>query len=132
MAVTRAPGNNCARSTVCAPGPQPRSSTRGWAGRFFTKARARWVEARLPIDYRSFIGWGLLIAGLAGVGSWFFGAPFLTSSYAYLSVPIIGAVPLATAVVFDLGVFLVVVGATMLALVSIGKLGSPSTGQGAA
>ncbi len=92
-----------------------------------------WVEARLPIDYRSFIGWGLLIAGSAGIGSWFFDAPFLTSSYAYLTLPVIGAVPLATAVVFDLGVFLTVVGATMVALVSIGKLSSPpgAAGQGA-
>ena len=93
----------------------------------------KWVEARLPIDYRGLVGWGLLIAGGAGIGSWFFGAPFLTSSYAYLSLPIVGAVPLATAVVFDLGVFLTVVGATMLALVSIGRLEPrPPRGQGAA
>jgi len=93
----------------------------------------KWVESRLPIDYRSVIGWGLLIAGGAGVGSWFFDAPFLTSSYAYLSLPVVGAVPLASAVIFDLGVFLTVVGATMLALVSIGKLNSPQAtdGQGA-
>jgi multicomponent K+:H+ antiporter subunit A len=90
----------------------------------------KWVEARLPIDYRGFIGWGLLIAGGAGIGSWFFDAPFLTSSYAYLTLPVLGAVPLATAVIFDLGVLLTVVGATMLALVSIGKLDSPAGAEG--
>jgi multicomponent K+:H+ antiporter subunit A len=82
----------------------------------------RWIEQRLRTDFRAWIGAGLLIAGGAGIGSWFLGAPFLTSTYAYWSLPVIGAVPLASAVVFDLGVYLTVVGATMLALVSIGRL----------
>jgi multicomponent K+:H+ antiporter subunit A len=84
----------------------------------------QWVEQRLRADFRVWIGAGLLIAGAAGVGSWFFGAPLLTSSYAYWTLPVLGAVPLASAVVFDLGVYLTVVGATMLALVSIGRLTS--------
>jgi len=85
----------------------------------------QWVEQRLRTDFRAWIGAGLLIAGAAGIGSWFFGAPFLTSSYAYWALPVLGAVPLASAVVFDLGVCLTVVGATMLALVSIGRLTPP-------
>ncbi len=89
-----------------------------------------WVEQRLRTDFRAWIGAGLLIAGGAGVGSWFFGAPFLTSTYAYWTLPVLGAVPLASAVVFDLGVFLTVVGATMLALASIGRLKAPSTEAG--
>jgi multicomponent K+:H+ antiporter subunit A len=43
---------------------------------------------------------------------------------------VLGAVPLASAVVFDLGVYLTVVGATMLALVSIGRLGPAGEGAG--
>ncbi len=81
-----------------------------------------WVEQRLRTDFRVWIGAGLLIAGAAGIGSWFFGAPLLTSSYAYWTLPVLGTVPLASAVVFDLGVYLTVVGATMIALVSIGRL----------
>jgi multicomponent K+:H+ antiporter subunit A len=81
-----------------------------------------WVEQRLRTDFRVWIGAGLLIAGAAGAGSWLFGAPFLTSTYAYWTAPVLGALPLASAVVFDLGVYLTVVGATMLALVSIGRL----------
>jgi multicomponent K+:H+ antiporter subunit A len=84
-----------------------------------------WVEQRLRTDFRTWIGAGLLIAGGAGLGSWLFGAPFLTSTYAYWTLPVLGAVPLASAVVFDLGVFLTVVGATMLALASIGRLKAP-------
>ncbi len=90
----------------------------------------RWVEQRLRTDFRVWIGAGLLIAGCAGIGSWFFGAPFLTSSYAYWTVPLLGAVPLASAVVFDLGVYLTVVGATMVALVSIGRLAPADEGAG--
>jgi len=90
----------------------------------------QWVEQRLRTDFRLWIGAGLLIAGAAGIGSWFFGAPFLTSSYAYWTLPVLGAVPLATAVMFDLGVYLTVVGATMIALVSIGRVAAPVTGAG--
>jgi multicomponent K+:H+ antiporter subunit A len=85
-----------------------------------------WVEQRLHTDFRTWIGAGLLIAGGAGIGSWLLGAPFLTSTYAYWTLPLLGAVPLASAVVFDLGVYLTVVGATMLALASIGRLTPPS------
>ncbi|HMN63829.1 MAG TPA: monovalent cation/H+ antiporter subunit A [Burkholderiaceae bacterium] len=83
----------------------------------------RFVGARMRTDFRPWIGWGLLVAGATGIGSWFFGAPFLTSSYDYPLWPVVGAVPLASAAVFDLGVYLTVVGATMVALVSIAKLG---------
>ena len=82
----------------------------------------RHVEQRIGTDFHGWIGWGLLIAGATGIGSWFFGAPFLTSSYDYPVWPLVGAVPLASASLFDLGVFLTVVGATMVALVGIGRL----------
>jgi len=89
-----------------------------------------WVEQHLAADYRAWIGWGLVVAGGAGLGSWFFGAPFLTSTYAYWTLPLLGPVPLASAVVFDLGVFLTVVGATMLALGSIARLSIRAGGAG--
>jgi multicomponent K+:H+ antiporter subunit A len=82
----------------------------------------QWVEQRLRTDFRAWVGVGLLIAGAAGIGSWLLGAPFLTSTYAYWTVPVLGAIPLASAVVFDLGVYLTVVGATMIALVSLGRV----------
>mgnify|MGYP003373822274 CR=1 FL=1 len=84
----------------------------------------RFVGERIGTDFRPWVGWGLLIAGGTGVASWFFGAPFLTSTYDYPLWPWIGAVPLASAALFDLGVFLTVVGATMVALVSIVRLGN--------
>lgn len=98
----------------------------------FVANGVHWVEARMGTDFRAWIGWGLLIAGLAGIGSWFVGSPFLTSSYDYPQVPWIGAVPIASASVFDLGVYLTVVGASMVALMAIARLrgaGSMSVGR---
>ncbi|MBL8342781.1 MAG: monovalent cation/H+ antiporter subunit A [Rubrivivax sp.] len=80
------------------------------------------VGRRMGSDFRAWVGWGLLIAGGCGLGAWAFGAPFLTSTYDYPWLPRVGAVPLASASVFDLGVFLTVVGATMVMLLSIARL----------
>jgi multicomponent K+:H+ antiporter subunit A len=54
------------------------------------------------------------------VGSFFFGKPFLTSAHGHTSVPVLGELPLATAALFDLGVYITVVGATMLMLSVLG------------
>jgi multicomponent K+:H+ antiporter subunit A len=73
-------------------------------------------------DFRDWTGWGLAIAAATGMASWLFAAPFLTSTYDYPWLPGVGGVPLASASLFDLGVFLVVVGATVVMLMSIARL----------
>lgn len=79
----------------------------------------RWVEDRLRILPMRWIAFGILISALTGLGSWLFGYPFLTSSFRYIDVPYIGEVPMASALLFDLGVFVLVVGATVLILIAI-------------
>lgn len=79
----------------------------------------RWVEDRLYIRPVRWIGSGLLLAVLTGMGSWLFGFPFLTSHFDHLEIPLIGELPVATALFFDLGVLLLVVGATALMLIAI-------------
>ncbi|WP_151719928.1 monovalent cation/H+ antiporter subunit A [Gemmobacter serpentinus] len=79
----------------------------------------RWVEARLTVLPIRWMGVGLLIAGATGVGAFAFGYPFLTAHAQYVSVPLIGKVPAATAMLFDTGVFALVVGATVLMLIAI-------------
>jgi multicomponent K+:H+ antiporter subunit A len=79
------------------------------------------VESRLRTDFSRWIGAGLGIAGLTGVGAFFLGRPFLTSAHGHPAVPLLGEIPLATAALFDLGVFLVVVGATLLTLSALGN-----------
>jgi len=68
------------------------------------------------------IGSGIAIAPLSGLGSWLFNRPFLTTWFDYFSLPLIGKFDLASAMIFDLGVYLTVVGATMLILANLGKL----------
>lgn len=48
-----------------------------------------------------------------------FGYPFLTAHARYLDIPFVGEVPFATALLFDFGVFILVVGATVLMLIAI-------------
>ena len=81
-----------------------------------------WASARLRYPYHGVIGAGVLIAGLTGIGSWFFGKPFLTSDFTYVRIPPFEKFELATAALFDLGVFLAVVGAVMLSLESFSRL----------
>lgn len=85
----------------------------------YLAADVRWVEDRLTVLPVRWIAFGLLIAGLTGLGAWMFGYPFLTAHAQYLYIPLIGAVPAATALIFDLGVFALVLGATILMLVAI-------------
>ena len=79
----------------------------------------RQVEDRLRILPMMWIAVGLLTAVSTGLGSWLLGYPFLTSYSQYTDLPFVGDVPTATALLFDLGVFALVVGATGLILLSI-------------
>jgi len=85
----------------------------------YLAANVRWVETRLTILPTRWMGIGLLIAAGTGAGSWLFGYPFLTAHAQYVTVPLIGEVPAATALLFDAGVFGLVVGATVLMLIAI-------------
>ena len=78
-----------------------------------------WVEARLRVLPVRWMGIGLLLAVGVGAAAWLFDRPFLSSSFSYVDIPLIGAVPLASALLFDLGVFALVVGATVLMLIAI-------------
>lgn len=79
----------------------------------------RWAEERIRILPLRWMGSGLLLAATTGIGAWLFGYPFLTSHSRYLELPLIGKVPAASAMIFDLGVFLLVVGSTVLILVAL-------------
>ena len=78
-----------------------------------------WVEARLRVLPVRWMGLGLGLAVAVGAAAWLFDLPFLTSSFSYVQIPWVGSVPIATALLFDLGVFASVVGATVLMLIAI-------------
>lgn len=79
-----------------------------------------WTHARLPARTHPWISTGLVIALLTGLGSWLFGRPFLTSTFGHFDLPLVGEFELASAMAFDLGVYFVVVGATLLILINLG------------
>ena len=81
-----------------------------------------WATARQRYPHHGVIGAGVLIAGLTGIGSWFVGKPFLTTDFTYVRIPPFQEFELATAALFDLGVFLAVVGAVMLSLDGFSRL----------
>ncbi|VAW49593.1 Na(+) H(+) antiporter subunit A / Na(+) H(+) antiporter subunit B [hydrothermal vent metagenome] len=85
-----------------------------------------WTNDRLKFDMHWVIGFGLLIATATGLVAMGLGYPFMTTAFTYLNWPIVGKFEVASAIAFDLGVFLVVVGATVMSLVELGKLSDES------
>jgi multicomponent K+:H+ antiporter subunit A len=82
----------------------------------------QWTSQRIKVDMHWSIGVGLLIAISTGLVAMGLGYPFLTSAFTHLHWPVVGEFEVASAIAFDLGVFLVVVGATVMSLVQLGKL----------
>lgn len=50
---------------------------------------------------------------------WRYGEPFLTAHTWELSLPLIGLIPISSALFFDLGVYMLVVGSAVLMLVAL-------------
>lgn len=75
-----------------------------------------WTDRRRRIGEHRLIAAGVLLTLATGLGALLFDANFLASAFGHFDIPLVGDVELATAMLFDLGVFLVVFGAVMLAL----------------
>jgi multicomponent K+:H+ antiporter subunit A len=87
------------------------------------QARAEaFMQAKGGQRFIRWIGAGLGIAGLTGVGAFALGRPFLTSAHGYPEVGWLGELPLASAALFDLGVYLTVVGSTLLTISVLGNV----------
>ena len=80
-----------------------------------------WVRENIPIDFKVVTASGVLIAILTGVGSLIFDAPFLSQTFDYFNLPIFGKTELATAVIFDFGVALAVIGTAVTIILSIAE-----------
>jgi multicomponent K+:H+ antiporter subunit A len=81
-----------------------------------------WTRSRMSTKLHPTIGLGLLMATATGLGSWVFDHPFLTSTFTHVHWPLVGEFELASAMLFDLGVFMVVVGVTLVILLRLGRL----------
>ncbi|GBF76890.1 putative Na(+)/H(+) antiporter subunit B [Paenibacillus sp. 598K] len=75
----------------------------------------------MRLSYPVVISLGLLVAATVGTVGLLGGDAFFTQYFDYVTLPLVGEVELTTALPFDLGVYLVVVGATMAAIVTISE-----------
>lgn len=78
-------------------------------------------EARriLRVHPRSLIASGLLVALLSGLIGWLNGNPFLTGLWLKDALPVIGKI--GTPLLFDMGVYLVVIGVTLLIIFTLAE-----------
>ncbi|ARO88224.1 monovalent cation/H+ antiporter subunit A [Nitrosospira lacus] len=78
-----------------------------------------WAESRTRIFPQYWIALGLLCALGAGLAAWLAARPFLSALTWHTVLPLIGELHLSTVMLFDIGVFLLVIGATVLILVAL-------------
>nr|WP_245548332.1 Na+/H+ antiporter subunit A [Gordonia araii] len=87
--------------------------------RYLAGGRYELGEA-LPIEAGTILGTGLAVSAGTAVTSLFFGAPALSSAMFEVTLPVLGDVKLVTALFFDLGIYLIVVGLVLDILRSLG------------
>lgn len=83
----------------------------------------------LPLDAGKILGAGLTLAAGTAVASLLVGAPALSSALIEVDVPVLGTVKFVTALFFDLGVYLIVVGLVLDVLRSLGARIDVELGQ---
>ena len=74
-----------------------------------------------PINFRILIPIGLSLAALTSAGGIFFGQPFLSHTFGHVRIPLLGDIELATAMLFDMGVYLTVLGVTITIILNVNE-----------
>lgn len=78
------------------------------------------IKATLPFNFTIVVAIGLLLSFGTAAGSIFFNVPFFTHAFGHFTLPLFGNTELHTAMIFDAGVYLVVVGSAITIIQSIG------------
>lgn len=86
---------------------------------FFTDVKA--ARQLLWVDPRDLVGWGLLIALGSGIPAVFFDQPFFSSQWAELTLPMLGEIKVGTPLMFDIGVYAVVIGSVLTILLTLAE-----------
>jgi len=79
------------------------------------------VGRTTPLSSAGMVGIGLALTVTTGAAAWLTGGEFLKSGKLSLDLPVLGTVKTTTALVFDIGVYLVVVGLVVGMLLSLGQ-----------
>lgn len=78
-------------------------------------------EHRTVLAYRRLFTFGLVLAIVSGFGSLLFEEQYLSQAFVHLELPLFGDVELASALIFDVGVYCVVVGGLLTILSVVGN-----------
>lgn len=79
------------------------------------------VQDALRLPPRALLGGGLAIALLTGLAGWLWGDAFLESAKLEVELPVLGVVKATSALPFDIGVFVVVLGVASAMLSALGR-----------
>jgi multicomponent Na+:H+ antiporter subunit B len=79
------------------------------------------TRSLLGLDPRSLIGLGLFVALVSAMVSLVLGQPFFTGQWINLSFGSLGELDLGTPLVFDIGVYLTVIGVTLTIILSLAE-----------
>ena len=78
------------------------------------------VDAVAAVHESTLLGSGLLVAAVTGMTGWWAGGHFLYGAKVQVEVPVLGTLKATSALPFDIGVYLVVVGLGLALLRSLG------------
>lgn len=84
----------------------------------------------LRTDPARLIPWGLALSFVTGLVPYLLGRPYLKSDYGYVTTAVTGEFEWATALLFDLGVFLLVVGASLTIAYALTEVTPQETVEG--
>jgi len=79
------------------------------------------VRDIIPVDFNRLAATGVIVSVLTGAASFLFDVPFLSQTFDYFDLPVLGLTELASAVIFDLGVYMAVIGTTMTIITTISE-----------
>lgn len=79
------------------------------------------VRSFVPFRPEALLGVGLSIAILTGLGGWMWGDAFLESAKLEVDVPVLGTLKATSALPFDIGVFIIVVGVALAMISALGQ-----------
>lgn len=82
---------------------------------------AQTVREIIPMDFKLIGVVGVLLAVGTATSSMFFGDAFLTGAHIEADLPIIGEIEIGSALIFDIGVYLTVIGTTLTIITSISR-----------
>jgi multicomponent Na+:H+ antiporter subunit B len=79
------------------------------------------AKAVLWVDPRHVLGIGMTLAVLSAVPAAFMGQAFFTAQWLTLDIPAMGELKVGTVLLFDIGVYLVVIGAVLTIMLSVAE-----------